>query len=288
MKKSIILLALPALALTGCASAITAAEAKEAAQKIAEHKFTEEELKEFKALTVSADVKMEMSGKVSGKEGAMKEDAVTVIEISADKKFVHTKFEEKGSEKEGDKEESGEMLAETWLYVKDGAFYSVMHNKSHSEGEDSESKQYYVLEGVEEAVTKGFENALLESVKSAVKAASGEDYLPEVLASAEEQPEDSPVKYDVKYASSGDGSLVFKGSAEYKDYVYNGVKSSGSAKAKYVWDNYLLTEAAASMKLHGEEGEDVIDVNMEVKETLKFKAKVSYPSLDGYEKVSLL
>ena len=288
MKKSIILLALPALALTGCASAITAAEAKEVAQKIAEHKFTDEELKEFKALTLSADVKMEMSGKEGGKEGAMKDDSVTVIEVSADKKFVHTKIEEKGSEKEGDKEESGEMLEETWLYVKDGAFYSVTHSKSHSEGEDSESKQYYVLEGVEEAVTQGFEKALLKTVQSAVAAASGKEYLPKVLESVEEPAEDSPVKYDVKYASSGEGSLVFKGSAEYSDYVYEGVKTSGSAKAKYVWDNYLLTEASASMKLHGEEGEDVLDVSMEVKETLKFKAKVSYPSLDGYEKVSIL
>ena len=288
MKKSIILLALPALALTGCASAITAAEAKEAATKIAEHKFTEEELKAFKALTVSADVKMEMSGKVDGKEGAMKEDAVTLIEVSADKKFVHTKFEEKGSEKEGDKEESGEMFEEAWLYVKDGAFYSVTHSKSHSTGEDSELKQYYVLEGVEEAVSQGFEKALLNAVQSAVVAASGSEYMSEVIASAEEQPADSPVKYDVKYASSGDGSLVFKGTAEYENYEYEGVKTSGSAKAKYVWEDYLLTEAAASMKLHGEEGENVIDVSMEVKESLKFKAKVSYPSLDGYEKVSLL
>ena len=288
MKKSIILLALPALALTGCASAITAAEAKEAATKIAEHKFTDEELKEFKALTLSADVKMEMSGKVGGKEGAMKEDAVTLIEISADKKFVHTKVEVKDSEKEGDKEESGEMFQEAWLYVKDGAFYSVTHSKSHSTGEDSELKQYYVLEGVEEAVSQGFEKALLESVKSAVVAASGSEYMSEVIASAEEQPADSPVKYDVKYASSGDGSLVFKGTAEYENYEYEGVKTSGSAKAKYVWEDYLLTEAAASMKLHGEEGENVIDVSMEVKESLKFKAKVSYPSLDGFEKVSLL
>jgi len=288
MKKSIILLALPALALTGCASAITAAEAKEAATKIAEHKFTDDELKEFKALTVSADVKMEMSGKVKGVEGSMKEDAVTLIELSADKKFVHTKTELKDSSKEGDKEESGEMFAEAWLYVKDGAFYSVYHTKSHEAGEDSELKQYYVVEGVEEAVSKSFEAGLLETVKSAVKAASGSEYMSEVIASAEEQPADSPVKYDVKYASSGDGSLVFKGTAEYKDYEYNGVKSSGSAKAKYVWDNYLLTEASASMKLHGEEGEDVMDVNLEVKESLKFKAKVSYPSLDGFEKVSLL
>lgn len=287
MKKSIILLALPALALTGCASAITAAEAKEAATKIAEHKFTEEELKGFKALTLSADVKMEMSGKVGGKEGAMKEDAVTLIEISADKKFVHTKVEEKGSEKEGDKEESGEMFVEAWLYVKDGAFYSVTHSKSHSTGEDSELKQYYVLEGVEEAVSQGFEKALLNSVQSAVAAASGSEYMSEVIASAEEQPADSPVKYDVKYASSGDGSLVFKGTAEYKDYEYEGVKASGSAKAKYVWEDYLLTQASASMTLHGQEGENVIDVSMEVKESLKFKAKVSYPSLDGFEKVSL-
>ena len=44
MKKSIILLALPALALTGCAKTITAAEAKEEAKKIAEHKMTQEEL----------------------------------------------------------------------------------------------------------------------------------------------------------------------------------------------------------------------------------------------------
>lgn len=292
MKKSIILLALPALALTGCAKTITAAEAKEEAKKIAEHKMTQEELDAITAITVSFNMNSDESGKVDGTAFSDKSEMEVKYEVSADKKFVHTKYAQKSESKEGDKDaEVYENFGESWTYVKDGALYVVNHSRSQSEGKESESKTYYVVEN--DTVTSLFEKSLKSGVEQAAKAAAGTDYLGIVEQSSSETAAEAGIKYEVKYASSGEGNLSVKGKAEYTDYAYpvgegKVVKTSGSATLKYAWDKYLMSEIAATMDVHGEEGENSANVKTEAKGTVKYKAKVSYPSLDGFEKAASL
>ena len=284
MKKSIILLALPALALTGCAKTITAAEAKEEAKKIAEHKMTQEELDAITAITVSFVMNSEESGKVDGATFSDKLEMEVQYEVSADKKFVHAKYAQKSESKEGDKDaEVSETFNESWTYVKDGALYVVTHS--------GESKKYYVVEN--DTVTSLFEKSLKSGVEQAVQAAAGTEYLGIFEESSSETAAEAGVKYEVKYASSGEGNLSVKGKAEYKDYAYpvgegKVVKTSGSATLKYAWDKYLMSEVAATMDVHGEEGENSASVKTEAKGTVKYKAKVSYPSLDGFEKAASL
>lgn len=288
MKKSIILLALPALALTGCAKTITAAEAKEEAKKIAEHKMTDDEINAIKALTVSISSKDEQSGKYAGQEGSMSSEDEIVYEISADKSFIHTKVASKSETKEKDKDAVvNESYSEYWTYVKDNALYLVKHARSESEGKKSEEKLYFVLEN--DKVASEFEASLKKGLKTAVQYASGEGYTYIIDQSADEKAEEQGAKYEVKYTSSGEGNLSIKGKAEFKDYEYpvspyKTIKATGSATIKYGWDKYLLSVAEMSMSLHAEEGEDAFDIKSEVNAGVKFKAKVSYPNLGDFEK----
>ena len=279
-KKSTMLLILPALALTGCAKAITPEEAKTRAAEIKSHTV---DTSEIHALTFNLSSKTELSGKVQGKSGFAKYESEIVFEISEEKDFYHTKSLSKTERKEGDADAvKTETTLEVWAYVKDGTFTTATYSKTG----ETESRYYVNVDG-EAAAKLAFGAAIKLVINSAVSSASGAEYLGSIENMASETAVDG-VKYDVKFSSSGEGSLIIKGNAEFSEIEMDGVKSSGKGTVKYVWDKYLLSEIATKSSLTAKEGEGETETdcttNIEASGKLSYKAKVSYPDLSAFQK----
>lgn len=279
-KSKLILLAIPALMLSGCNKEISAADAKQKAKEIEQHEVKAED---YNALSVSVKMHSEAVGKIEGKQGNEKVDMETLVEFSIEGNYIHTKSFMKDEDVTNSKTETAEQ--ESWVYLKDEVFYTAVRTNDGSK----ETKTYYSVEGVADVVKAAFKTSLDATVKEALAEASDKTYLQAVENIADEKAEDG-VTYTVKYYTAGDGNLTVEGSAAYTDYAYEGVKGSGSAKVKYAWDKYLLAEIAVAMDFHGVEADKDTDVTMklDMSEKLGFECKVNYPDLSGYEKGAAL
>ena len=278
-KKSLILLALPAFLLGGCNKEISAADAKAKAKEIEEHEVKAED---YKALSVSMSLKTEAAGKIAGQEGNEKTEMDTLVEFSVEQNFIHTKTYMKDEDVKNSKTEVQEV--EVWTYLKDDVFYAATRTNDGKE----EKKTYYSMEGVAEAAKAAFKTSLDPIVKEALAEASDKTYLQAVENLADGKTEEGATD-TVKYYTAGDGNLTVEGSVAFADYVYGGVKGSGSGKVKYAWDKYLLAEIGASMDFTAvdTESDTNVTMKMELSEKLSFECKVAYPDLSGYQKASL-
>ena len=102
MKKSLILLALPALLLSGCSKEISKEDAKKRAQEIVDH---EVKLEDFKKVHVETEDEGSIEGNVNGSQKTK-----SVVEYSVEDKWVHSLSVSEG--KEG--EEAHKSERESW------------------------------------------------------------------------------------------------------------------------------------------------------------------------------
>ena len=274
MKKSLVLLVLPALLLSGCNKEISAADAKARAKEIEEH---EVDLSTIDAFKVEASMVQDVQGKYRGQDVTGKNEIKTVYEISTKENFFHV-FHSSSDPKEA-------YESEHWIYLKDSVFFDVNRNKD----DEGESKLYSKVEGVESVVTAAFEAARKALVASVIDEATGKSYLAQVENVADDKPEEG-AKYSVKYYSAGEGSLTVEGKVEYEGYTTNNIKfDSGHAEIKYAWDKYLLSEVSASAYLAvvASSVDTDLHIDSKVSEKLAYEVKAAYPNLDDY-KQSLL
>jgi len=273
MNKKLILVALPALVLTGCNKKLDVKAAVERAEEIKTH---EVDYSKIQALKFT----YEMSSKESGKDnGTAYEESHTSsgkFEFSRKKSFFHlVSVSESKSTSETEKREE-----ERWLYVKDSNFYSVVREVD----KDGETKVYSVVENGGDA----FKAALDQLFKYTLSAARGTSYLSIVsqVAEAEEQPavEGHKSSYKFTFRSKGEGSLTVKG--KYTEEESGSEESyTESAKYKVVWEDYFIKNASVKTTYSGKSGEDDYKGEEKASAKLKFKfSAVKYPKLDGYTK----
>ena len=194
MKKSKLLMLLPAFLLVGCAKSLTPEEAQAVAKAINE-KRAAEPVEEFSIELYSKYVGMEEN-----------EEETEKFEFSAPKVYFHT-YESDDSE-------------EHWAYAKDGKYYVVSYEK---DGEE-ETKEYY--EFGEEAKAQ-FES-MIAYTKQAVKSEFDAYAVVDIEALKNEYAKG--VDAEVKYSSKGDGQLTAE--IEWSGEV-EGAKGSIKAKAVY-------------------------------------------------------
>lgn len=273
MNKKLILLALPALLLSGCNKEISAADAKVKAKEIAEHEVKAEDIK---AVSVNFVTTMEAKGKSEGVEGDIAANQTTVMDFSYEDKFVHVL----NKESETMNGESEATESEAWFFLKDGNF--TMATRTLHDGKETKNK--VSIPDVSGVGEKQFETATKDIISSLVEELHGKATL-EAIQKIADQEAPEGITYEVKYYTSGDGNLTVEGKESFKDYSYNGYKGSGDGTVKYAWNNYLLAELSATMNLQiGEEGTDN-DAKLKVESTGKadYGYKVAYPDLSDYQ-----
>lgn len=273
-RKHLILLALPALMLSGCNKEISAADAKAKAKEIEEHEVKAED---YKALSVSMKMSEETAGKVQGETMNAKMETNQTYEFNVDSNYIHTIQYSKVTE--GEKSETSDL--ESWLYIKDGGLYTVSRANDGKE----EQKTYSVVEGLEDVIKPVFQKSLDSLVKSVLEEASDKDNLELVSQIADGQTPEG-AKYEAKYYTAGDGNLTVEAKATMENYSYEGVKANGSGTVKYAWDKYLLSEIAVKSELAATDTESDTNATfkMDMSEKLAFECKVNYPDLSGYTK----
>ena len=273
-RKHLILLALPALMLSGCNKEISAADAKVKAKEIAEH---EAKVEDYKALTITTSTKAEASGKVEGEEGHEKSEMKASIEFSTEKNYAHVSSYMVEEDVKNEKKDTYDT--ESWTYLQDDVLYVV---NRVNDGE-KETKTYTKISGVGDVVKESFQKALDGVVKQAFGIAASKEYLEAVEKVADGESFEGGT-YDVKYYTAGDGNLTVEGTATFTDYKYMGFKGNGNGKVKYAWDQYLLTEIAVSMNITMADAESDTNatLSMEMGEQVKFECNVAYPNLDDY------
>ena len=276
-KKHLILLALPALMLSGCTKEISGEEAKAKAKEIADHEVKTED---YKALSANVKMVNSVEGKVEGEQVKQSEEMNIVMEFAVEQSYIHTYSYTK--ETDGDKVE--ENLMETWAYIKDDAFYSVTKAK---EAGKEESKTYVKVSGAD-AIKVAYDGILDSTVKTVLTTAANKETISNVQNYADGKAEEG-VQYDFKFYTAGEGNLTAEATAKFTDYIFDGIKTNGTGKVKFGWDKYLMVEEAVTSELHGVDTESDTDATakIEVNEKLAFEVKAAYPNLDEYKQVVL-
>ena len=280
MKKSLVLLVLPALLLSGCNKEISAADAKAKAKEIEDHQV---DVNSYESLGFTSEESVEAKGTYAGEEMDSVRRYKTVNEFFANDKLMHTFTV--SEEKDNKKGQTVTEEDEAWYYIKDNDFYSVF--RSIEKGE--ESKTYSVVKGVGDLATKAYEAALQLFVKSFVAAATGKEGLEVVQKVADGQAPVDGASYEVKYYTSGDGNLTVEGKVKYENYSFYGFKANGEGTVKYGWDKYLLSMAEASNSLTSVDEANGVNIAATVKDNFKvsYDVKASYPDLNGYKQTLL-
>jgi len=270
MKKSLILLALPALLLSGCSKEISKEDAKKRAQGIVDHEVTALEFQKVRIENVS-------EGSYEGsKTGSGKTTDVT--EFSSEDKWIHTKTVSES--KEG--EEVNNYESERWIYESEGKYVIADYVKYG--GEEQKTYQLFQESDALWAVEKPiFESAFATAQTSAFAALSGKEYLKMVISSLDGQDPEG-TKLDVKYYSTGDGNLSIEGTVVYQDEeVLEGFKGDVTAKVKVGWDKYVLAEDTLEEEAVAKNaaGEEVKFKNVD-KTTYSYEVTVTRPNLEEF------
>lgn len=280
MKKSLVLLVLPALLLSGCNKEISAADAKAKAKEIEDHQV---DVNSYESLGFTSEDSVEAKGTYAGEEMDSVRKSKTVNEFFANDKLMHTFTA--SEEKDNKKGQTVTEEDEAWYYLKDNDFYSVFRSIENGE----ESKTYSVVKGVGDLATKAYETSLQLFVKSFVAAATGKEGLEVVQKVADGQAPVDGANFEVKYYTSGDGNLTVEGKVKYENYEFFGFKANGEGTIKYGWDKYLLSMAESSNSLTSVDEANGVNIAATVKENVKvsYDVKASYPDLNGYQQILL-
>lgn len=280
MKKSLVLLVLPALLLSGCNKEISAADAKAKAKEIEDYQV---DVNSYESLGFTSEDSIEAKGTYSGEEMDSVRRSKTVYEFFANEKLMHTFTT--SEEKDNKKGQTVTEEDEAWYYLKDNDFYSVFRSIENGE----ESKTYSVVKGVGDLATKAYETALQLFVKSFVAAATGKEGLEIVQKVADGQAPVDGANFEVKYYTSGDGNLTVEGKVKFENYEFFGFKANGEGTIKYGWDKYLLSMAESSNSLTSVDEANGVNIAATVKENVKvsYDVKASYPDLNGYQQILL-
>lgn len=252
MKKSLILLALPALLLGGCSgdTVVTEEDAEKAADAIANH-----ERAEVKAATITMSSRSKYDGKSSS--GTAK------VEFDLDKSYAHSKSTGDG------------IASEAWAYLKDEKVYSVSYYKG-SDGK--EVKTYYEIAGEGTAdILNGYIEGILAEVVSYRDYSISSKEIKEAVAEAEAQ------GMSLKFYSNEEGHLRMEMSGSVETEY-----SKGSGTEVVEFKNYLLSYLKMDTKgsTKKEDGSWVSSEMFLEVEASYSSVSVSYPNLSGYTKLN--
>lgn len=274
MKKSLILLALPALLLSGCSKEISKEDAKKRAQEIVDH---EVKLEDFKKVRVETVEEKKVEGEASGFENTKQ-----VMEYSTDDKWVHSYEVIDG--KEG--EQTIKREEEGWAYQEDGKYYTVQRINNNGE----EKKAYNVYQ--ESDPTWAIEKLAFDAAFSLIQTGTfgsltGKEALKELIKMIDGGAFDG-LTFDLKYFSSGEGNLTVEGKTVDTKYELFGYTGEVTTTAKAGWDKYVMAENSESSEgtLKNADNKE-LKFTGSSKTTYSYEVGVSKPDLSGYEQGGL-
>lgn len=276
MKKSLILLALPALLLSGCSKEISKEDAKKRAQEIVDH---EVKLDDFKKVRVETTTEGTFEGNVNGSQKSS-----YVVEYSVEDKWVHSVSV--SEEKQG--EESHKYENEKWVYEEEGKYYVVkrsvtngVESKIYSLAQESDGELIWPIE----KASFDLEFSIIQS--STFESLTGKEALKEFIKVIDGGALDGHT-FDLKYYSAGEGNLTVEGKTVNTNYELYGYKGEVTSIGKNAWDKYVVTEVSATEEgtLKNEEGKEV-KLNDTQKVTLAYDVTVAKPDLSGYQQSAI-
>ena len=270
MKKThLILLAIPALMLSGCTKEISKEEAKDVATKIAAKQKEEAAKNDVIRAQMTSSQTSEVVGEGSDEAKSQynkTSSGEVMLEYQTSKLVAHASSQ---SSKEG---ESGDM----WALAKDNKVYLLMDDGASKVGrvvtpeEGQTINMDYLLTFLDE-VGFGYILFSLDTVLSSIQ--EGKD----VDADATEEYGDN-VTTSLKYLTSGEGNLTVEDAVTVKDATYDvGVlkgTANGSITTKYAWDKYLPLEASYEGSIDIEA--QLLGGKLNLKQTMKSSLKYSY------------
>ena len=274
MKKSLILLALPALLLSGCSKEISKEDAKKRAQEIVDHEVKSED---FKKVRIEVVEEKKLEGEVSGFENTKQ-----VREYSTDDKWVHSYAVIDG--KEG--EQTIKREEESWAYQEDGKYYTV--DRVNNNGE--EKKAYNVYQETDEMWA--VEKALFDTDFSLIQTLTfgdltGKEALKELIKTINGETLDG-LTFDLKYFSSGEGNLTIEGKTVDTKFELLGYKGEVTSTVKAGWDKYVMAENSETSEgtLKNADNKEV-KFTGSTKTTYSYEVGVTKPDLSGYQQGGL-
>lgn len=274
MKKSLILLALPALLLSGCSKEISKEDAKKRAQEIVDHEVKSED---FKKVRIEVVEEKKLEGEVSGFENTKQ-----VREYSTDDKWVHSYEVIDG--KEG--EQTIKREEESWAYQEDGKYYTV--DRVNNNGE--EKKAYNVYQETDEMWA--VEKALFDTDFSLIQTLTfgdltGKEALKELIKTINGETLDG-LTFDLKYFSSGEGNLTIEGKTVDTKFELLGYKGEVTSTVKAGWDKYVMAENSETSEgtLKNADNKEV-KFTGSTKTTYSYEVGVTKPDLSGYQQGGL-
>lgn len=272
MKKSLILLALPALLLSGCSKEISKEDAKKRAQEIVDH---EVKLDDFKKVRVEITSEGTFEGDVNGSE-----KSTNVFEYSVEDNWVHSFTI--GEQKQGDQTKKYE--SESWVYQEEGKYYIVSRDLNG----ETEKKGYYLFQESDGALLWTVEKEMFDSYFASIQLSAlsnldGKESLKQIISALDGQ-ELSGITFDFKYYSTGEGNLTIEGKTVDTAYEHYGYKGEATATVKTAWDKYVVSENSSVEEgtLKNEEGKEV-KMKDSSKVAFAYDVTVSKPDLSGYE-----
>ncbi len=274
MKKSLILLALPALLLSGCSKEIGKEDAKKRAQEIVDH---EVKLEDFKKVRIEAVEEEKFEGEASGFKNTKQ-----VMEYSTDDKWVHSYavIDAKEGEQTSKREE------ESWTYQEEGKYYTVERVNDNGE----EKKAYNVYQESDEmwAIEKLAFDAKFSLIQTgAFGGLTGKEALKELIKMIDGETLDG-LTFDLKYFSSGEGNLTVEGKKVDTKYELFGYKGEVTSTVKAGWDKYVMAENSETSEgtLKNADNKE-FKFTGSTKTTYSYEVSVSKPDLSGYEQGGL-
>lgn len=253
MKKSLILLALPALLLGGCSgdTVVTEEDAERAADAIANH-----ERVEVKAASISISSRSKYGDKSSS--GTAK------VEFDLEKSYAHSKSTSEG------------LTSEAWAYKKDEKAYSVSYYKG-SDGQ--EVKTYYEFDAEEStSILDGYIQGILAGIVRYRDYSISSQDIKEAVAEAQAE------GMELKFYSNEEGHLRMEMSGSFENEY-----SKGSGKEVVEFKNYLLSylKTDSTGKSKQKDGSWLSVERYQEVEASYSSVSPSYPSLSGYTKLKL-
>ncbi len=274
MKKSLILLALPALLLSGCSKEISKEDAKKRAQEIVDHEVKSED---FKKVRIEVVEEKKLEGEVSGFENTKQ-----VREYSTDDKWVHSYVVIDG--KEG--EQTIKREEESWAYQEEGKYYTVERVNNNGE----EKKTYNVYQETDEMWA--VEKALFDTDFSLIQTLTfgdltGKEALKELIKTINGETLDG-LTFDLKYFSSGEGNLTIEGKTVDTKFELLGYKGEVTSTVKAGWDKYVMAENSETSEgtLKNADNKEV-KFTGSTKTTYSYEVGVTKPDLSGYQQGGL-
>ena len=283
MKKIYGLMLVPVLALSGCASKISNEEAEKRAKEIAAHEVKDEDLNKLR-LEGSSSAKF--SGKYNEKSYSFEGSTESVSEFSLEKKFAYLSRKESEKTVINGKTVESKEEHESWYYMKGESFFMVSRDVVGGK----ETKEYSEYTGA--YATAYYASVFGTAKETAIGLLAGTDSLTEcvgMLKQTEKEAKSEGCTYKVGAYSSGEGSLIIKGKAvatKFEVLEFVEAEGNGSARLKFVWDNYKFVESSYSYSFTAKDSAKKVEGKISGKSNSKVSDKVNLatPDLKGYTK----